>query len=520
MKQLRFDVRELVARAQRGDLDAFGQIVHRFQDMAVGYAYSILGDFHLAEDAAQEAFIGCFTELRQLREPDAFPSWFRRIVFTQCNRLTRGKRVPVVSLEAAEHVADVHDPVQAIERKQLSDRILDAVGALPEDERAVMTLFCINGYSQAEVGAFLDVPVTTVKNRLHSARTKLREGMMEMVEETLRGSAPGDEFAVKIKGRIDRLEWVSRWLTSLGCLEGCTNYLGYSYPDGWVAGATGDAFAIRIHREICPAGIIAWKPPTELGLNIGVDREIILPQMDDVSEQQQIVWTATEEALRSGSPCIGFAMEQWQSYLIYGYDDDGYYYRPVMEGDGYFPKAKMGVEVPCVMTIVRKAEPADDLTTVRDALDFAVKYNAAPEEVAPGFFGEPGEFQAGVEAYDFWAESLREGRADAHGNGYNAHTYAELRQLAVKFLEEASRRVKASGFDEAITHYRTVADHLRTVADLFPMPAIPEHVKDKDRIARAVGALSAAKSAETLGLQALEQILREMQVDHGSGSPL
>lgn len=510
MKQWRFDVRELVTRAQRGDLDAFGRIVDRFQDMAVGYAYSILGDFHLAEDAAQEAFIGCYTELRHLREPDAFPSWFRRIVFTQCNRLTRGKRLPVVSLEAAEQIADVHDPVEAIERKQFGDRVLDAVHALPEDERAVMTLFCINGYSQAEVGAFLDVPVTTVKNRLHSARTKLREGMMEMVEETLRGSAPGDEFATKIRGRIDRLQWVSRWLTSLGCLEGCLNYLGYTYPEGWVAGATGNAFAMRIHNELCPAGIIAWAPPAKLGQNLGQDSELIAPQTDDVAEQQQIVWTATEKALRNGTPCIGFAMEAWQSYLIYGYDDDGYYYRPMMQGDGYFPRAKMGVDVPCVMTIVRKSEPADDLTTIRDALDFAVKYSASPDEIAPGWGGPSEDFRAGIEAYDLWIESLSHGRADAHGNGLNAHTYAELRHLAVKFLEEAFRRVKAVGFDEAIERYRTVAEHLRTVADLFPMPAVEKHVRDRDRLARAVDALSAAKAAEILGLKALEQIIREL----------
>lgn len=333
---------------------------------------------------------------------------------------------------------------------------------------------------------------------------------MEMVEETLRGSAPGDEFAAKIKGRIDRLEWVARWLTSLGCLEGCANYLGYSYPEGWAAGATGDAFAIRIHKEVCPAGIIAWEPPTELGLNIGLDRGLIAPQMDDVAEQQRIVWTATEEALRNGNPCIGFAMEQWQSYLIYGYDDDGYYYRPAMEGDGHFLKAKMGVEVPCVMTIVRKSKPADDLTTVQDALDFAVRYASSPDEVAPGWGGPSEDFRAGVGAYDLWIESLSDGQADAHGNGYIAHTYAELRQLAVKFLEEASRRVKASGFDEAIGHYRTVAEHLRTVADLFPMPAVPKHVKDKDCITRAVEALSAAKSAEIFGLEALERIIREL----------
>jgi len=51
------DLKSLIILAQAGDLEAFGKIVRQFQDMAVGYAYSILGDFHLAEDAAQEAFI-------------------------------------------------------------------------------------------------------------------------------------------------------------------------------------------------------------------------------------------------------------------------------------------------------------------------------------------------------------------------------------------------------------------------------------------------------------------------------
>ena len=53
----------IVARAQKGDVDAFTTIVRRFQDMAVGYGYSILGDFHLAQDAAQEAFLEAYVKL-------------------------------------------------------------------------------------------------------------------------------------------------------------------------------------------------------------------------------------------------------------------------------------------------------------------------------------------------------------------------------------------------------------------------------------------------------------------------
>ena len=82
------DLESLIARTRNGDMDAYGQIARRFQDMAYGYAYSILGDFHLAEDAAQEAFLEAHRQLPKLREPSAFPGWFRRIVFKYCDRMT------------------------------------------------------------------------------------------------------------------------------------------------------------------------------------------------------------------------------------------------------------------------------------------------------------------------------------------------------------------------------------------------------------------------------------------------
>jgi len=71
----------IVRKAQEGDTGAFALLVRRFQDMAVAYGYSMLRDFHLAEDAAQEAFFEAYRHLQQLREPAAFAVWFRRIVF-------------------------------------------------------------------------------------------------------------------------------------------------------------------------------------------------------------------------------------------------------------------------------------------------------------------------------------------------------------------------------------------------------------------------------------------------------
>ena len=98
------ELKSVVLRAQSGDLDSYGELVRRFQDMAYGYAYSILGDFHLAEDAAQEAFIQAYRNLESLQQPIAFPGWFRTIVFKHCDRLTRRRRVSQAPLEVASGI--------------------------------------------------------------------------------------------------------------------------------------------------------------------------------------------------------------------------------------------------------------------------------------------------------------------------------------------------------------------------------------------------------------------------------
>lgn len=184
--------RATAARAARAEKSqAFGEIVQRFQDLAFGCAYAILGDFHLAEDAAQEAFLTAWRNLDQLCKPEAFPGWFKRIVLTQCNRLTRGKRLHTISLDAILDVpAPDIDPYLAYEQIERQIRVYAAVQALPEHERMVTALFYISDYSQNEIAAFLELPLTTIKKRLFSARQKLREGMVDIVRDTLQEKRP------------------------------------------------------------------------------------------------------------------------------------------------------------------------------------------------------------------------------------------------------------------------------------------------------------------------------------------
>ena len=166
--------------------EAFGEIVARFQDMAFGCAFAILGDFHLAQDAAQEAFLTAWQKLPDLREPQAFPGWFRRIVLTQCHRLTRGKRLSFVPLEDGFGIPSMKpDPHAAAETAERTEKVLAAIRALPTNERMATALFYLLEYSQKEIAEFIGVPVTTVRKRLYSARHRLLEKMIDIFKENL-----------------------------------------------------------------------------------------------------------------------------------------------------------------------------------------------------------------------------------------------------------------------------------------------------------------------------------------------
>ena len=213
------NLRALIHRVQGGDIDAFGTIVQKFQNMAVGYAYSILGDFHLAEDAAQEAFINAYRDLHRLREPDAFPGWLRKIVFKQCDRLTRGKHIETVPLEAAADMPwEGKDPADEASAREMKADVLAAISDLPERERIVTTLFYINGYSQNEIADFLEAPVTTVNNRLHASRKRLKKGLTDMVRDNLQERRPSrdDQFVNTVQFfnavEIEQLEKVKEHL--------------------------------------------------------------------------------------------------------------------------------------------------------------------------------------------------------------------------------------------------------------------------------------------------------------------
>ena len=181
------DLQGLIARAQLGDGSAYESIVQQFQDTALSYAYSILGDYDLAEDARQEAFLSAYCDLLSLRSPSAFPAWFRKIVRTHSIRLQRSRHVLFTPIESVPEIPSREPgPTEIAEAREAREKVRGAIDRLPEREQEVTRLFYIEDRSLKEISRLLDIPQTTVVARLRVARARLWQKLMELAKHTIR----------------------------------------------------------------------------------------------------------------------------------------------------------------------------------------------------------------------------------------------------------------------------------------------------------------------------------------------
>lgn len=178
----------LVERAQRGDLDAFDEIVRRHQQQVFAVAVRMLGSVDDAEDVAQDAFIRAFRAISSFRAEAKVSTWLVAITMNLCRNRRRWwlrrRRMIVASLdepverEAGSTTLDVADPALGpdalAERREAHQRLLAAMQLLDEPSRAVLVLRDVQGYSYEEIAEILGCRIGTVKSRLSRARLALR----------------------------------------------------------------------------------------------------------------------------------------------------------------------------------------------------------------------------------------------------------------------------------------------------------------------------------------------------------
>jgi hypothetical protein len=314
--------------------------------------------------------------------------------------------------------------------------------------------------------------------------------------------------------KLDNLKWSPMWVSHLGCVKGCLDYLGIEISEAWLYGGTGHAFIINISMDSCPSGPTAWKTMMlfQQAPYLGYEVEGVFGSkyQKNLNDLQREAWDFTRKAIDEGLPIFAWEVDIPEFYVIYGYDDIGYYYSGPEADNGKGPKpwdefGDTGIGL-VEMYRVKPVEAKPPIEVVKSALEKVLKHASNPEE----WIFE--NYASGLKGFDLWIDGLESGIANRFGMGYNAAVWYTCRKNAVGFLKEAKSRLQGDLgelFDESASHYQIVAENLEKVSKAYPWTPEggPKTIPMDEPCKDAVGWLKEARGAEESGLGSLKVIV-------------
>lgn len=184
---------KLIEKAMNGDMDSFELLIKDYQLYAYNIAYKMLGCEEDAKDAAQEALIKVYKNLKSFKGDSSFSTWLYRIVMNTCKDELRKKKSTTSIDETYEEddgnvklqlESSTYNPVVEYERKEVKEKLNKALSKLPEQNKSVLILRDVYGYSYEEICQIEGSPIGTVKSRINRGRKLLRDIIkLEMANE-------------------------------------------------------------------------------------------------------------------------------------------------------------------------------------------------------------------------------------------------------------------------------------------------------------------------------------------------
>ena len=204
---------QLIQHSLAGDQNAFANLVKKYQKSVHALAWRKVGDFHIAEEIAQDTFLQVYKKLATLKDPHRFEGWLYRIASRQCHAWLRKKRMQTQSLEEtdteliekttySEYIAEEQAKAATEAQRSIVHKLL---ARLQESERTVVTLHYFGEMTCEEISRFLGVSASTVKSRLRRARFRLKKAE-PMIREALEGFQIRLNLTENIMQEISRIE--------------------------------------------------------------------------------------------------------------------------------------------------------------------------------------------------------------------------------------------------------------------------------------------------------------------------
>jgi RNA polymerase sigma-70 factor (ECF subfamily) len=171
-----------LAQAQRGDPEAFTNLLEMYQKPVFNLCYRMLQNAGDAEDAAQETFLRAYKSIKRYDKSRPFATWLLSIAAHYCIDQLRKQRMTIISMEDTPYIEVVDSspsPEASLSRRQEQERVRGLLDSLSPVDRAAVIMYYWNDISYKEIGQALDLTESAVKSRLHRARRSMAQAWFE-----------------------------------------------------------------------------------------------------------------------------------------------------------------------------------------------------------------------------------------------------------------------------------------------------------------------------------------------------
>ncbi|WP_405158144.1 RNA polymerase sigma factor [Paenibacillus sp. FSL H8-0283] len=561
----------LIQRAQTGDTEAFGELIHRYRGQLFRYVRALTYDSYLAEDILQDGLIRAFIHMGQLQNAERFMAWMQRIVrnqaYSHMQRQKQQREQHFSSFFAFGFGADDaswsdqdsldmtlnhllndtdwrsqetgYDPYQAVAQQEMRNNLHRLLGCLNEREQQVFTSYWMEQLSTQEIACKFNLTSANVYQILSRSRKKVSQLHIHLsVEEML------VEWNSLGQNRVTLEEPLSfrtpqTWNSAVASIHEMLGYIGPSPSLPMVMGMSGLSFRLTIlPQDIHIAGPTAYnfKEVLTRGLQhmgyrshavealaseAGLNANLVDPSMlEEKAKGKRLLNPRLVQALsliryaiHRGVPAVVWDLNIPEFGLIYGYDDAARtLYGTDFTKSGIIPYDHVGRGVNQeVFVLVAESDGMIREMNLHAALTAALAhYRGEDPYTLPNTV-------SGVAAYAVWREALEYRRVEPNGHAYNIAVLWDARRYASEFFKELSLKWASTAcYSNLIPFcllaeelYRNMSQKLNTLAELFPFPdgGLPNEKLHADQ---AISILLEVEELERAGIVAIKALLEEM----------
>ncbi|ETT54702.1 hypothetical protein BK124_26500 [Paenibacillus amylolyticus] len=533
----------LIQRAQTGDTEAFGELIHRHRGQLFRYVRALTYDSYLAEDILQDGLIRAFIHMGQLQNAERFMAWMQRIIRNQAySHMQRQKQ------QREQHFSSFetdYDPYQAVAQQEMRNNLHRLLGCLNEREQQVFTSYWMEQLSPQEMAYKFNLTIANVYQILSRSRKKVSQLHIHLsVEEMLA------EWNSLGQNRVTLEEPLSfrapqTWNSAAASIHEMLGYIGPSPSLPMVMGMSGLSFRLTIlPQDIHIAGPTAYnfKEVLTRGLQhmgyrshavealaseAGLNANLVDPSMlEEKAKGKRLLNPRLVQALslirysiHRGIPAVVWDLNIPEFGLIYGYDDAARtLYGTDFIKSGTIPYDHVGRGVNQEVFV---------LAAESDGMIREMNLHAALTAVLAHYRGEDPyslpNTVSGVAAYAVWREALEYRRLEPNGHAYNIAVLWDARRYASEFFKEISLQWGSTACYSSLISfclqteelYRNMSQKLNTLAELFPFPdgGLPSEKLHADQ---AISILLEVEELERAAVVVIKALLEGM-AQHSPG---